>query len=265
MLINNAMIYVNHKPVKDAKGVVIVTHGIALHTTYYEEVRQALSHAGYHVFLYDVRGHGKSQGPRGDIKHLDVFIDDLHTLIEKVRQTYDLPIYLLGHSMGGVITNVYATTYDDYDGTIIMSAPTNSQGLGILKILPYSWMGWLRIKTDFKDTRLSHLPFSDDVDPYALKSFTLRLIGNVLVRGISRIHKHLNRYTKPVLLLHGGADVLVPPKMSEQFYQMLPSKNKTIKIYPDGYHNLNHDIVTEQVLNDIVNWLDEKTMKKAED
>ena len=60
MLINNAMIYVNHKPVKDAKGVVIVTHGIALHTTYYEEVRQALSHAGYHVFLYDVRGHGKS-------------------------------------------------------------------------------------------------------------------------------------------------------------------------------------------------------------
>lgn len=264
MLINNAMIYVNHKPVKDAKGVVIVTHGIALHTTYYEQIRQVLSDAGYQVYLYDVRGHGKSQGARGDIKHLDVFIDDLHKLVQKAKETYNLPVYLLGHSMGGVITNVYAVTHDDYDGTIIMSAPSNSQGLGILKILPYSLMGWLRIKTDFKDDRLSHYPFSNDVDPYALKSFTIRLIGNVLIRGNNRIHRNINKYTKPTLVLHGGADVLVSPKLSEQFIQMIPATDKMLIIYPDGYHNLNYDIVTDQVLSDIVNWLDERSIKKAD-
>ncbi len=260
MLINDAMIYVENRTVKNPRGVVVITHGIALHTMYYYRISDALNEAGYQVYLYDVRGHGKSQGKRGDIKHINLFIEDLHQLILKIKDTTSLPIFLLGHSMGGVITNLYATTYDNYDGSIILSAPSQSSQLGILNILPYSLLSWVKIKTDFKDSRLSHIPFSNDVDPYALNHFSLRLTGNLMIRGIRTVNKQIKNYLKPVLLLHGGSDSLVPSSMSEALYQMIPAEDKTIKIYPEGYHNLNDDIVTDEVNQDIIEWLNNRTV-----
>src|SRR5690554_543827 len=256
MLINQVLIYSEFHNVDRPKGVVIITHGIPLHSVYYRKMAEALNQSGYSVILYDVRGHGKSQGKRGDVKSVFQFTSDLYEIVEQTKLEHKLPIYLIGHSMGGIITKLYATLYDNFDGAIILSSPSNSQKLGVFGILP-SWLfGFLRIKTDFSDDRLSHFPPSDNVDPYALKNFTFRLIIQTLKIGTKYIEKNINNITKPILIMHGSDDQLVAPKMSESFYEALTIKDKKLIIIEGGYHNLNDDTVTEEVLVEITKWLD---------
>lgn len=258
MLINQALIYTEKHTVTKPKGIVIVSHGIALHSIYYRKLASLLNDGGYSVVLYDLRGHGKSQGKRGDIKSYKLFLDDLKSIIIETRKESDLPIYILGHSMGGVITNIYASLNDDFDGVILLATPTVTPNLGILSVIPYNLFGFLRFNTDFKDTRLSHFPPSDNVDPYALKSFTLRLIGNVLKTGMKILKDNMNNYKHSLLIIHGTEDKLVSYKEAERFYQLVSSKDKTLKLITDGYHNLNHDTVTEEVALEIIKWLDNK-------
>lgn len=257
MLINQVLIYSEIHNVTNPKGIVIITHGIALHSIYYRKMAELLNQSGYAVVLYDVRGHGKSQGKRGDIKSVFQFTSDLNELVVYTKKNNEhLPVYLLGHSMGGIITKVYATLYDNFDGSLILSSPNNSQRLGLFGLLPTALFGSLKIKTDFSDPRLSHFPASDNVDPYALKYFTYRLIIQTLKKGTQHIEKNISKYNKPVLIMHGSDDKLVPPSMSKDFYDSLKSKDKTLIIVEGGYHNLNDDIVTEKAVESIVQWLD---------
>lgn len=257
MLINQVLIYSEIHNVANPKGIVIITHGIALHSIYYRKMAELLNKARYAVVLYDVRGHGKSQGKRGDIKSIFQFTSDLNELVEYTKKNNDnLPIFLLGHSMGGIITKVYATLHNNFDGSIILSSPNSSQRLGMFGLLPISLFGSLKIKTDFSDPRLSHFPASDNVDPYALKFFTFRLIIQTLKKGTQHIDKNISNYNKPVLIMHGSDDKLVPPSMSEDFYESLNTKDKSLVIIEGGYHNLNDDIVTEKTVDSIVLWLD---------
>ena len=255
MLINQSMIYTENQIVPNAKATVIITHGIALHSVYYRKLADLLNQGGFNVVLYDVRGHGKSQGKRGDIKSVFIFTDDLHSLVEETKKTYNLPVYLLGHSMGGIITNIYSTLYDNYDGSIILSSPTEVTSLGPFNLIPYQLFGFLKFKTDFNDTRLSHFPPSDNLDPYALKYFTLRLAGNIMRTGQKYLNKHVGKIQKPILILHGTEDKLVDYSQSESYMKKLGDIDKTLKLISGGYHNLNNDTVTEEVAIEINNWL----------
>lgn len=255
MLINQVLIYSENHNVNNSKGTVIITHGIALHSIYYRKMAELLNEAGFSVVLYDVRGHGKSQGERGDIKSIYQFTSDLYELVEQTKKVYDGPIFLLGHSMGGIITKVYATLYDNFDGTIIMSSPTSAQRLGLVSLLPSFLFGSYKLKTDFTDTRLSHFPPSDNVDPYALKHFTFRLIIQTLKVGTKHIEKCILDYKKPVLILHGSEDKLVSSQMSKHFFESIKYNDKKLVIIEGGYHNLNYDTVTEKVVEEIVSWL----------
>src|SRR5690606_23661229 len=114
-------------------------------------------------------------------------------IIIQIKKDTSKPVYLLGHSMGGVISKYYAATYDNYDGLIVMSSPNSVKKLGVLQWLPMFLVGNIRIKTNFQDPRLSNLPPDENVEPYALKSFTLRLIINVLKRGLKYIRKNISK------------------------------------------------------------------------
>src|SRR5690606_28232146 len=107
-----------------------------------------------------------------------------------------------------------ATLYDNFDGTIIMSSPTSARRLGLVSLLPGFLFRSYKLKTNFADTRLSHFPPSDNVDPYALKHFTFRLIIQILKVGTKHIEKCILDYKKPVLILHGSEDKLVSSQMS---------------------------------------------------
>lgn len=255
MLINQVMLYTEMHPVDKALGTVVITHGIALHSLYYRRLAKLINQHGYQVLLYDVRGHGKSQGKRGDIDRIETFVEDLNQIVNHLKKDTAKPVYLLGHSMGGVISKCYAATYDNYDGLIVLSSPNSVKQLGILQWLPMILVGNLRIKTNFQDPRLSNLPPDENVEPYALKSFTLRLVFNVLKKGLKFIKKNISKIQKPVLTLHGSEDALVSIDESISFDKSLKNNDHQFVSISGGYHNLNHDTVTDEVGKVIGEWL----------
>ena len=107
MLINNILLHVKKDNVENAKATIIITHGIAEHSGRYQEITDVLNKEGFNVVRYDVRGHGQSQGRRGALKSYHQMIDDLHELVIEEKKNSDLKIFLIGHSMGGLIVNMY--------------------------------------------------------------------------------------------------------------------------------------------------------------
>ena len=98
--------------VENAKGVVLIVHGLAEHLGRYDLVTQELNGAGYTVYRFDNQGHGRSGGERGYLDDFNLFLDDTDILVEKIRaEQYGLPIFMLGHSMGGFITAGYGVKY----------------------------------------------------------------------------------------------------------------------------------------------------------
>jgi len=110
---------------EDAKGVVLITHGIAEHSGRYEHVALSLNEAGYSVVAFDLRGHGKSSGKRNYIKSFQDYLDDLDEVLTRTKNKFpDLPIFLFGHSMGGGILSLYAIERQPDVKGILLSAPS---------------------------------------------------------------------------------------------------------------------------------------------
>ncbi|NLK12420.1 MAG: alpha/beta hydrolase [Candidatus Phytoplasma sp.] len=260
MIIRNQVIYTKFTEIKDAKATVIITHGIAESSEEYEKLANDLQLASYQTLLYDVRGHGRSMGKRGDIKSFHQFLDDLHEIVKKVRMTSRKKVYLLGHSMGGIITNAYVVKYKDVDGVIISAAPTDYlPSVKTLRKVPYRLLNFKKIKTNFKGKGLSRIPYQEKYYPYHLDYIKPRLIGNILISSIKYLHKNLENYQVPVLFLHGKADPIVPYQLTETFYNKVMSEDKDVKYYNDSLHNLFNDLDAKIITSDVISWLDQRS------
>lgn len=262
MLINGILLHVKRDEVENAKASVILTHGIAEHSGRYEALTKALNDANYNVIRYDVRGHGQSQGDRGKLKSYHQMIDDLHALVEMEKKLDTKHIFLFGHSMGGIIVNMYGVKYHDVDGIISSAAPSYFvKDVLPFRIIGYKWLGFLAKKSNFADDQLSRIKEVEEAyinDPLNLKKFYFSLAGNMMVSGVRYLNKNIKKYETPVLLLHGEADKIVPVEFSHRLYDLIPIEDKKIITYPDAYHEILNDIDQEKVRKDIVKWLDNK-------
>ena len=91
-----------------AKAQIIIIHGFGEHQGRYIHVAQEFLNDGLTVYTMDLSGHGLSQGTRGDIKSIDHYLDDLQLLISySLKENSQLPLYLMGHSMGGLVCATY--------------------------------------------------------------------------------------------------------------------------------------------------------------
>ena len=262
MLINNILLHVKKDMVENAKATIIITHGIAEHSGRYQEITDRLNQEGYSVVRYDLRGHGQSQGKRGSLKSYHQMIDDLHVLVLDQKKQNEQKIFLIGHSMGGLIVNMYAVKYGDIDGIISSAAPSYF----IPDVLPfrfigYKWLGFLSKKTNFADDQLSRIKSVEDAyinDPLNLKKFHFSLAGTMFVGGVRYLNKHIDQYKTPVLIIHGETDKIVPKSFSERLFDMIKHDQKELIIYKDAYHEVFNDIDREKAFHDVIRWLNEK-------
>lgn len=263
MLVNGILLHVKRNEIKEPKGTVIITHGIAEHSGRYEPITKKLNEAGFNVLRYDIRGHGQSQGKRGSLKSFHQTIDDLHALVVEERKKNPKKLFLIGHSMGGLIVNMYAVKYRDVDGIISSAAPTYFvKDVLPLRILGVKPLGWISYKTNFADEDLSRIRSVEEAylnDPLNLKSFKLSLVGQMMVKGVRYLNKRLDSYQLPVLFLHGGSDKVVPSAYSQRLYGLIASKDKNLILYPESYHEIFNDLDQEKVFEDVVNWLNSQS------
>lgn len=244
--------------VPNEKKRIFIVHGIAEHLGRYDHVTHFLNEKGYSVVRFDLRGHGKSEGKRGYIRSYQDFLDDVNQVFEAHKGTKNI---LLGHSMGALITHLIMSRENEFEASITSAGPTwYIKDVKFVRLIGFKYYGFLKIKNNLARNMLSHIEKVEDDymrDPLVLKSYYINLIGEMFIKGVKNLNSHLMYHNKPILMLHGGQDKIVPVEFSQRLFDLLGKNDKTLKIYPNDRHEILNEIDREDVLNDIYNWLEQ--------
>jgi len=225
-----------------------------------------LNAARISLFAYDLRGHGRSGGPRGFVPCYEDLLDDLERVIAAAQREHPgLPLFLFGHSMGGNIVINYALRRQAPAGIrgVLVSGPwlrLASQPPGwkrVLGRLAAKLQPRMVLPAAMDPAVLSHdrqqvLAYSSD--PLVHSTMTARLFAEVTAAGEWAL-AHAAALTLPVLLMHGGGDRLTDPRATEEFHARAGGNDKSLKIYPDQYHEILNETDPAPVLRDIVEWI----------
>jgi acylglycerol lipase len=256
-------IFTRHwEPAGSPRASLVICHGVNSHGGQYIRPAEAFADQGFAVTALDLRGRGKSEGERFYVESIDDYVSDLSQTIELARSLHpDLPLYLLGHSAGGVTSVSYALDYQDrLDGLICESfafkvyAPDFALKFleGASHLLPHAHVLKLKNEDFTRDPeRLAEL----NSDPLIANEVQPVQTVAALARADERLDREFGRITVPVLILHGTADKATRPEGSQQFFDEAGSKDKTLKLYEGHFHDLLNDIGREQVMEDIISWV----------
>lgn len=254
--------YRNWKTTGSPKAVVVIVHGFNSHSGYYQWVAEQLATNNYEIFAIDLRGRGNSDGERFYIQDYQELISDIDQLVNIAKAAGpDLPIFLLGHSAGGVLSSIYTMEHQDkLNGFICESfafqVPAPDFAIAVLK-------GLSHIAPHAHVLRLKNEDFSRDVavveamnnDPLIAHEVQPTKTVQQLALADERLKTGMNTVTLPLLILHGTADKATKPSGSQYFYDNAASKDKTLKLYPGHYHDLLNDVDKETVMGDILQWV----------
>ena len=253
------------KPAGSPRAFLLLVHGYAEHVGRYARFAGQLSEAGIHVLGYDHRGHGLSPGKRGEVADFSGLVDDLEGQVEAAACAVgELPLFLMGHSMGGLVSaNFLATRPHSLAGAII-SSPLLAipEGVPAWKLGAADWLGrwlpWLPVEN------LDAAGISRDAaevaayrsDPLVYHGRINARTGAALVSGIRATTAAVPRITLPILVLHGTADGLAPFAGGERLYAGAGSTDKTCLWEDGGYHELLNDLNRTAAETAIMAWLD---------
>ncbi|MDV3167164.1 MAG: alpha/beta fold hydrolase [Vigna little leaf phytoplasma] len=258
MFINNHICYVKFHKASNSKANLIILHGMGESSHDYLHLVTFFQNLDYNVIIYDHIGHGKSGGKRGDISHFSLWIDNLKHIVNFVKTKNSLKIFLIGHSMGGVIINNYVIKHNNVDGVIISATPTIFCSLTKYLRYPFYFFNWKKIKLNFNSKKIIHNSLKQNYFPYRLDYVTPRFLRNLLFLSISFLQKKIKSYVTPILCLYGLQDKIVRYDNGSYLIKNILSKDKNLILYQKSYHNLFHDIEKDKILIDIYLWLEQR-------
>ncbi|MEM7285565.1 MAG: lysophospholipase [Actinomycetota bacterium] len=243
----------------DPRGVVVISHGIAEHCGRYEHVARQLKASGFTVIGFDQRGHGATEGRQGYVASFAEFHDDVEDHLA-VARTYGVPVVLLGHSMGGLISTSYVLDRDrPRPDLVLLSAPALALSLprpaaGVASVLGRA-VGRASIKLPLDPEGLSTDPRVGETymaDPLVDLKQSLALVGS-MVRTARGLEDELDEWDVPTFVGHGTDDEIVHPSASE-LIGTRPTVERRL------YEGLRHELFNEpsgpQVVADMIAWID---------
>ncbi|GAA0246979.1 alpha/beta hydrolase [Rhodanobacter caeni] len=261
-------IFVRDWPLAAARGAVLIVHGLSEHSGRYGELAQWLRARGYAVRSYDQRGHGRTPGRRGALRHADDLLDDLAAIHrDHARALGHVPL-VLGHSMGGVVVTRSVLDGRIAPGGVILSSPAlrsweprwrRALARVLTRVMPN-----LPLRSGLSFSRVSHdraRVAAYRADPLRHGWITPRLADFIFRAGASSI-ADAARLRVPTLLLVAGSDALVDPSGSSDFSRAAaPAGQLTTRIFSMLYHELFNEAEPgrSQVLLQLADWLDRLT------
>jgi alpha-beta hydrolase superfamily lysophospholipase len=250
------------RPAGDPRGVVVICHGVNSHSGYYGWAAEQLAASGLAVHALDLHGRGRSDGERFYLEKLGDYLDDVDAVVTLARsRAPGLPVFLLGHSAGGVVSCVYTLENQAKLAGLVcesfafqVAAPDFALAVvkGLSHIAPHAHV--LRLKNE-EFSRDPQVVQQMNDDPLIANEVQPTKTVAELVRADERLKREFPLITLPVLILHGTADKVTNPKGSQLFYDTAGSHDKTLKLYEGHVHDLLNDLGKEQVMNDIREWI----------
>ena len=263
--VRNANIYYQAwLPEGNAKAVLLVVHGLGEHSGRYMNVVNHFVPLGYAVYGLDHIGHGKSEGMREVVERFEDYTDTLTIYYNMVKgwQT-GKPVFLLGHSMGGLIATYYLLDHQaDFRGAVISApgikvrASISQAAITIGKILsvlaPKAGVLALDVNGISRDPEVVTAYVND---PLVFHGKTPARLAAELVKTMLRVTAEVDKITLPFIVVQGGQDKLVDPAGAQMLYDKASSKDKTIKVYDGLYHEVFNEPERARVLKDVETWL----------
>ncbi|MEL6892811.1 MAG: lysophospholipase [Actinomycetota bacterium] len=240
------------------RAAMLLVHGIGEHVGRYEHVGAAFATAGIDVLAHDQRGFGLTEGRRAFVRTFDEYLDDIEPLLDD-RRSSDVPVILMGHSLGGLIATAYLVSDRPQPDLAVLSAPALDATAPAWqrKIAPL--LGRvaprMHLKADFDGSILSRDPavqLAYEQDPLRVDGSTASL-GKAILATMAATTERLDRLRVPSYVLHGTSDELVPPDASAPL-GTLPGVTRRL------WDGLRHECLNEpeqdQVIAEIIAWLD---------
>ena len=251
------------RPDAAARGVLVIVPGFNSHSGYYQWVAEQLLRGGLCVYAVDLRGRGESEGERFYVEKFADYVSDVEGCVALARaENEGLPIFMLGHSAGGVVACMYALEHGSVLAGLICESfahqvPAPDFALTVLK-------GLSHVAPHAHVLKLKNEDFSRDAQVVAAMNSDPLIAGEAqptqtvaeMVRADERLKNEFDRIALPVLILHGTSDKATKPSGSQLFYERAGSTDKTLKLYDGHYHDLLNDVGKELVLADITAWLE---------
>jgi alpha-beta hydrolase superfamily lysophospholipase len=250
------------------KAAVILVHGHGDHSGGLQNLSKSLVERDFLVYAFDLRGHGKSSGKRGFILDWDEYRNDLHAFRKLVAtEVPELPLFIVGHSIGGVIVLDYTLDYSEGLAGLIAISPAISYEVTPSERLLITLMGKLKPDYSIVKTGNSQVLTKDPEELDRLAADELRHdvvtpgLGRGLMRTVARLANEAKSIKLPFLLQFGLEDELTPPAKLHQFFDTVSSSNKHKFEYPHMRHRPFDDLEREQFFEDMIHWLDEQVVK----
>lgn len=256
--------YQSWRPESEPPAVVALVHGVGEHSGRYGNVVAPLVDDGYAAYGYDLRGHGVSPGPRVHVDRWAEYRDDLSAFLSLVaKQVPGRPLVVYGHSLGALVVLDYLLQgQQGLSGAIVSGSPIEPAGVTKAYLVAAARVLSGVLPRFSVDLRLDTAALSRDLevvkayraDPLVTSRATMRW-GTESLDAVRRIKEGMSRIDVPLLVLHGEADGLNRAEGARELYEAVRSPDKTLRIYPGGYHEPHNDIGHEQVVADVREWL----------
>jgi acylglycerol lipase len=251
------------RPDEPPKAVIQAMHGYAEHSGRYGNVVDELISRRYVIYASDLRGHGRSEGLQAYVENFEQYVEEQRIFFSLIKEKEpNLPLFILGHSMGAIIARIFATKYPEgIKGLVLSGAGTRIGGTsGFMKemakflvlIIPKG-----RIATDLS-SQISRDPkviIEYREDPLVFKKTTVKL-GVELLRGMKKANSLTSQIKIPTLVQSGSADKLVLGV--KELDKLLTMPDKMVRIYEGLYHEVYNELLADRkiVLRDLGDWLD---------
>ena len=251
-----------------ARAVIVVCHGVNSHSGQYVWVGEQFAASGLATYALDLRGRGKSDGERFYVEDVADYVSDVAATVKLAKSRHpDLPVILLGHSAGGVVSSMYVLENQAQLAGFICESfafqvPAPGFALAAIKGLSHvaPRLPVLKLKNeDF--TRDPAALEALNNDPLTAHEVQPAITVAALVRADERLRQEFPLITLPMLIMHGTSDKATVCHGSEFFFETVGSKDKTLKLYEGHYHDLLNDVGKEAVMADVKAWIDSRLPK----
>ncbi len=257
--------YQRWTPAEPPRAVLLLVHGLAEHSTRYVGFAEFFTAAGFAVYALDFPGHGRSDGPRCHIRRFEDFTASLDTLLRLAQEENSgVPIILVGHSMGGLISAAFLPDHQSEFVAAVLSGPAikapqqpSPFALVIIRIIAalFPRLGVMRLDA----TGVSRDPqvVSDyENDPLVFRGKVSARLASEVFQAMDSVLPVAATINLPMLFMHGGSDSLTSVEGSKALHERISSEDKKLIVYDGLYHEIFNEPERLEVMSDMKKWLE---------
>jgi len=249
------------------KAVVVLVHGFAEHSSRHEAAAVHFARNGYAAQLFDLRGHGRSDGRRCYVADFDEYLDDTEDAARCAAEKWaGRPVFLLAHSLGGLVASLFVLDERATPSGLVLSAAAVKLGkdystlkivtsLIVGRVIPGLPMVRFRSESVSRDPRVVE---GYQNDPLVFHGRTPARTASEIVRATRRLASTAERLSVPLFVSHGSRDQVADIDGSRELHDRATSLDKTLRIYDGLWHEIMHEPEAELVLREMTDWMDSR-------